>query len=732
MELIHKINNTIVEEPIGFDSLEVKISRGNYHGISAEVSVGTLEFYGSAHNLIRSAYDHDIDSILKYEVRTDTGILVYDGAIDLSTCSFQDSEYQSVSVNVGEIGTKTTFNNRSEVDVDLETTKTIDGSDMDPADWMNMVVPTKHLLYTCGEKQKENRVIVDTINNPREDWGEMWAGWYGESNYDTFFIPLNDVYASEFGSYNKAEGAMMFKFDDLHLANQQWSPGEDYEAKYGTGTTIHVDIDLKANVIINRKRWYIDLGNKRIGFSIVAQTTEGYRLATPYVLYNASELNEAGVKKDISAHLVGDIQGGTGLYYFLNIEVPSGLAPMLFNLEILKGSKVKLTMYDNLPSDDQESDFIPVHDALNVVTKAISENQLSVKSTWYGSQLSKWDKETAYGGGALKAITNGYKIRGLYSDGETERNMPISFRKLIESLDAIDCIGWGFVNEGGSQVIRVERWWWFYKNNTILTLDGANKIQRDVDASRIVTEFKIGYKKYATTEQYNSIDSIHGERTFTSKIKAVSSPLERTCEFVADNYAIEETRRARGKETEQTTYDESIFVFELIRDGSGIVGSEMVTFIGQSATNEENVGRPGELINAKISPRHMAARWRNYLFACNTHSDLRFTSGEINYQGKFGVIPAYAVDGRKIRYSLETESISNPQTENEDITNTHAIFCAETITFDYPLTIAQYNAVKNDPYGLVIVNGIPGWIQEMTYKVNDGLATFKLIPKYKG
>ena len=57
----------VIDEPIGFDGLKVKISRGNYHGVSAEVSVSKLEFYDNAGrnaaSIIRDAYNTDVGYI---------------------------------------------------------------------------------------------------------------------------------------------------------------------------------------------------------------------------------------------------------------------------------------------------------------------------------------------------------------------------------------------------------------------------------------------------------------------------------------------------------------------------------------------------------------------------------------------------------------------------------------------------------------------------------------------
>ena len=63
--IINGVRNQI-DEPIGFDGLKTTIKRNEYHGISAEVSVGTLSFYNTpsfkAADIIHAAYNNDIDT----------------------------------------------------------------------------------------------------------------------------------------------------------------------------------------------------------------------------------------------------------------------------------------------------------------------------------------------------------------------------------------------------------------------------------------------------------------------------------------------------------------------------------------------------------------------------------------------------------------------------------------------------------------------------------------------
>ena len=144
MELKHTINGIEILEPIGFDGLKTTIKRHDYHGMSAEVSVGTLEFSGKAASIIHDAYNTDIDTELNYVVTDEWGGVIYSGMIDLSTYDEHSGDYFTVSCKVGEVGVKTIFNNRTSTDVDLNTRATIDDSELAHIpQWKKLTIPAK-------------------------------------------------------------------------------------------------------------------------------------------------------------------------------------------------------------------------------------------------------------------------------------------------------------------------------------------------------------------------------------------------------------------------------------------------------------------------------------------------------------------------------------------------------------------------------------------------------------
>ncbi len=737
MELIHKLTynetTTVIDEPIGFDDLKMTMKRHDYHGMGAEMSLGNLEFYGQAFHIIKQAYEADIDSEVLYEVYADTD-LIYTGKIDLSTYSVKQADYQSVSVKVGEIGVKTTFNNRLETEVDLNIPKTIDGDPVESPNWLNLHIPMKHLLYTNISKQEADTTITTSGNNNTFPETGIYIGQNGslreDLNAQYIVIPIGEIETNEFGIFEKPNPTSNIQIADF---SPQYSSSEDHESKYGENTKTTIIIHLNATLVRTSNGWS-PVGDNYIKWHLEATDGTNTILGEEKKVYKP-DVNIKGAIWDLSCDLQGELNAGDNIKYYIKFDIDLGQATAQYfwaHITVHKGSYVKMTMYDNLAETPVNADMLLVHDALNVVSHCISENALSVKSEWYRTPECNWNAGST-GGGALKVITNGYHIRGLFTEEGNERNMPLSFKNLIESLNAQDCIGWGFSIENGDTCIRVERWSWFYKNDIILTLNNVAEMQIAVDPDYIPTELSIGYKKYTTNDQYNSIDSPHATRTFANAIKAVSKDIKQECDLIADNYAIEEIRRSREQvnETQETTYDESIFLFEVVRNTQTYEYQITRTAYYSDATN---LSRPTEFLNAKLTPRRMAQRWGDFLFATNNHTAFNFIKGEINYKASYRVYDSeYNLDGYTWQSLLPFGGTATKLAEDAPITyQNHAIIQAEKITFSHPLTIAQYQAVKANPYSLVSVNGLLGWILDFKYSFADGTADFTLLAKYGG
>lgn len=750
----------VIDEPIGFDGLKTKISRGNYHGISAEVSTGKLEFYDNAGrnaaSIIRDAYNTDIDTEIAYTVTDETGEQLYSGVIDLSTYSETNGNATKVSVNVGEVGIKTTFNNRTDTEVDLNRATTIDGVALahNPA-WMNKLVPARAIVYKNRMEQPETKIYTKNI-------ADEPLALPDESPHVIIGFTLEKTKSKEFGTFEpqwQCEKMSYVAYDGV--IEPLFSKGEDFNKKYGAGSTYDIEVNVRfkvkfdGDIVTSRTdhpyfRFYSGLATPNVWAGSLIQ-------GTSHVVSNdGGDYGRTGGEYEVqhteNCHdwLTYEIRGTVRdctedkLFILLRgVNENNGYNnPTSFQVEMQAGSYIRMTLKSKVETTVY-ADMLFVHEALNKIVECISENQLTCKSNLYGridSIVNPYPTSyvpqafAPFGAGALKALTNGYKMRGLYSTGETERNMPLSFKNIIEALDAMDCIGWGIVEEDGQLFVRVENCEWFYKNTVVCTINEPNEKTRTATQDSVITALTIGYKKYTTNEDYSTNENYHSERVFTSKLKAVSKEVSKLCSLIADTYSIEVTRRAKDEidETQEFKYDENIFVFEFEGDAYyGETPSITYRVATDSIANASNVTNIKELFNARISPRRMAERWKQRIAIFNTQSPHVLTKGTVNYKAKIKCKDTQDLGGHRLYYLSNGSVAGTLLSEDAQIAHQSPLMKAETLKIKYPLTLDQFKAIKANPYGLIVVDGEKCWLKEMQYEFKTGLTELTLIPKYE-
>jgi hypothetical protein len=154
-----------------------------------------------------------------------------------------------------------------------------------------------------------------------------------------------------------------------------------------------------------------------------------------------------------------------------------------------------------------------------------------------------------------------------------------------------------------------------------------------------------------------------------------------------------------------------------------------------NASESENVISPETAYNLRLSPVRNAMRWMNKVFASYKNWDytnkILFTEGDGNYLAQ-----------TKLVYESGCELEAVPIKENMpidytlffDFADLYPLMQAERIEFDYPMSLYDFRNIMSNPYGLIQFNNTcgtdAGWIETISYKPEEGLAKFILIPKY--
>jgi hypothetical protein len=126
-----------------------------------------------------------------------------------------------------------------------------------------------------------------------------------------------------------------------------------------------------------------------------------------------------------------------------------------------------------------------------------------------------------------------------------------------------------------------------------------------------------------------------------------------------------------------------------------------------------------------------ALRNRYRLFQIFKQANYTFESGKINNSAKYAnFMPDVGNQVQRLYDADAPITEHRPvRAENDSIMYEPSLFTADLLEFECPLSYAQYNTLKTNPYGIISVNGMQGWLRELEYDYSEGTAKFKLKMK---
>jgi hypothetical protein len=364
-----------------------------------------------------------------------------------------------------------------------------------------------------------------------------------------------------------------------------------------------------------------------------------------------------------------------------------------------------------------------INEAISRVVESITDNEMKLYSEYFGRTNSLPYSFDEDGCGANRIITNGLNIRNVFLPNGDLPSLFVSMRDFWQSLRATDNIGLGIENGN----VRLENWKFFYNNEVIHRCLNISKLKRRVKPDEIFSGFKIGYDKWET-ENYNGLDEFLTRREYRLDIPQVVNVLELICKFIVSGYATEVTRRM-GNTSTDWRYDNNIFMICVEPDGTTYPYKVELNNI----VDPLNMIDPPTIYNFRLSPVRNATKWFDRIIGSyrnvNTGHKLIFASADGNYIAE-GNMYSFTC---KLEYAVLKENQDLDLTIFADPAEAMPIMHPERVVYTYPLGANEYKTIAANPNGLIQFSSPSdsgfGWIDELTYRPEDGMADYILIPK---
>lgn len=721
-----------IEEPIGWDDFELSMNRDDtYHGMQFEVSTGALQFYGAAANY------------LKLQKETN-GISSNVAFIAQSTC---DEEYETVAtgrLNFGkykdtcsvngcrviipfeEDSCKVIFKNRFDQKVDLDKLVGFDNSTVLP-DYAQLgqtiTVPAKALQAAVdGNVAEEGYEIAATVFDPVSGIIIMFRPDYSVERYNNIatgqLVGVNNCDA--FGDSDDCLGPItpQLLFEDIiDCFDGNFTYTSRYKATFTKETGAGL-IHVKHKII----KWD-GVGTLTVDGDVIQEET----------LYDGLPTPPGGpVTVDFDSTLTGTttILDGIGFYAVIEVFTTNDSGGTDLVISFHKETLINIEAIKICPPTDTQ--YYLVHEALSRVAESITNLCVRVKSQYYGridSQPFAFDGD---GCGSLRMLTSGLKLRN-----DPEGKFFASAKDLIAGLNAIDNIGFDITEDdtiAGKHILRIEPISEFYLDQEVLLLEDVSEVTNEVQEGTHYANIKVGYEKWEV-EKVNGLNEFNSNREYRTNIETISTTLDIKSKLVAGSYPIEITRQQSFAETgaADTSYDNETFIISLERTAYDFIVEQ------GKVLNPQNIFDPATVFNYRLSPLRNLMRWfksivNSYVSIISSSSKLFFNAGTGNFIASGNLDD---LTGCKIENNFDiSESMDLGASSFANSTDYTPLWKNETSSFDYPLSIAQYNALKANPYGYIAYTCAggteinKGFIKEIKFRPARGMANFTLRKKW--
>lgn len=732
------LNDLEIEEPIGWADFELSMKRDDtYHGMQFLASTGTLRFWGiGAEYLEDQKNQFTVSAQVTFKAEStceDTYTEIISGRLNFGKYKDQCGDLCIVEIPFEEDSCTVIFNNRFDNKVDIDSLMATDNT---------TVLPNYGNLG--GTIQMPAKALQAAVDGSVALTGDAFQVEYNTGDVPQFQLTyLRPEYSIE--RYNNIKTGQLtggqncqsgFNFNVSSCPTAEQAPitpqllfEDDINCFDGNFTYTS---RLKGSFVWNS------------GVKLVEVTHVIYKWDGNGDIINDGELVQSDVLFS-SGGTTGDdsflfdstlagtttIADGVGFYAFLIFNLQSLVTPgfsgtvdvtfdsnTLFRIEAIKVCPPTFVQYYML------------HEALSRVVENVTNGCIRVKSEYFGRTDSQPYAFPADGCGGLRMLTSGLKLRNA-----PNAKMFASAKDLISGLNAIDNIGFGITPDptfAAHSILQIEAIDFFYKDAQVLQLDAIPVVSNEIQENLHYAKINVGYKKWEV-ESVNGLNEFNSNREYRTNVETISTTLDITSVLVAGNYPIEVTRQQNFADSgaADTTYDNEIFIICLERDTINPFKVELNKIL-----NPLNIFDPATVKNYRISPIRNLRRWfrsiaPTYANVFNSGSRLFFNAGTGNFiaQGQLTVGCVFENGSLAENQSI---GITNFAIQADAI----PLFKNEFASFDYPLSVAEWNILKANPYGYIAytcgtsATVQKGFIKEVKYRPAKGMANFTLRKKW--
>jgi hypothetical protein len=736
MYFVFYLDDIEIEEPQGFADIVLNMKRDdNWHGVFFEASTSELAFYGIAAAYLKNKKETaGLKSDVTFKAMQACGIYdeletILEGKLDFGKYSESCGNVCMVRIPVEQTGCIMTLRNRYDQKVDLDAIVTFNKlSALQQYTELGQTISLPAVALQSaidGSVADAGYPLTTTTTIP------------GVATLIMFYRPdyeverYNNILTGQLIGINNCEhvaGAIATSCEDAITPQLLFEDDiKCFDGNFSYSSRMKGIISWAANLKL------YSLAQKIIKWDATGNIyTDGEVVSEGIIFFD--DINPLdgpdSYSFDNTVSGIVTIPDGTGLYAVLEPAFIGSSGNSQIDVQFDKETYFTLEATKLCPATDVE--YYMIHESLSRITESITDNCLKAKSDYYGRTDSQPYNSNEDGCGSLRFLTSGLKIRRA-----TNPAFFASLKDIFEGLRGIDNIGMGIEPNPyipGYSWLRIEPVEYFYTDTEILSLPFVPFADINTQEQLHYSLIKTGYQKWEV-EQVNGLDEPNSNREYRTILTSVNNTLDITSKLVAGSYAIETTRQQSFADTgaADTSYDNETFIICVERQAYSFQIERGII------DNAANIFSPQTLYNWRIRPYYNLMRWfksiaNSYPNISDTDNRLYFSSGTGNFLAEGQIGGAYPTC--KLENGVKAENRDLSRLDFIDPDEATPLWKPDYAAFKYPLSVADYKAIKANPYGYISFQcgtgeWKKGYIQDIKYRLNKGEADFTLKLKYQ-
>ena len=754
---------TVIEEPVGWDGVEFEYVRLPTHGFVNNVNIEGInfEFRGDARTILKNAFDDygiEANVTILIERRnnpSESFTTIYEGLMKFTDYKEICGIDCFVSCGITQQGAYYLFNNRKDQAVDTNASTSFDGTALSAYTWLNKstLIPAKELqLEYAGNSPAGSGVPIE----PMQDL----AGYLltGACN-DMFFLrmPTDNITSDEITEVanfdqainavdNVPNGAFINPYGDFFEAglvpNLDFQPSTRLQCTNLFSFDINIDVDV--TLTLDQQGVH---GGTNDNFRFVVYLCHGAKsnplvVSTLYAGPNTILAPFTTVTQNftISPLSLSNIQLKDGDYLVWGIII-TGIVSANPAIPFLEPTQYQISanintynfsLTNNSACQGTYADLSMVNEVLSRQVEAYTNDEIRVKSDYFGREDSEPYTSASNGCGSLETLSLGLQIREAFDESITRYYYKKDFDFVFDNLHQIHNLGYGLEpdsSRGGTyQWLRIEPYAYWYDSSVLFTLTDVNTIETQYSKVNTPSKIIVGYQNWATEEQGGRQD-VFAKREYRSNLTRENNSIDLRSQLIASDFALEVIRRLFGMSNIDNQYDNETFIIEMKK------ASDYEVFLLGTGATSSYIYSLFTMKNTSLTPVRNLMRHINRLTnwtRTNLAYLFKFTDGQANFIAEIN---------QDSQNNCPIEVASTTVAENQDIDESvidtdynFPILSDKEVDFEYPITCAQYDLIVANPYGLIgyTCGGVTqyGWIKRFTFNPNTSIANFQLFQKW--